>query len=47
MKDMFPNYYSFNEQDWDKLWNNCLFILDTNVLLNLYRYNKATSDDLL
>ncbi|WDF52878.1 PIN-like domain-containing protein [Paenibacillus sp. KACC 21273] len=30
-----------------KLWDNCVFVFDTTVLLNLYRYTKSTSDDLL
>lgn len=47
MRNTFPNYYELNDKQWVDLWDNCVFILDTNVLLNLYRYNKATSDDLL
>lgn len=29
------------------LWEQCLFVLDANVLLNLYRYSKSTREDLL
>ncbi|MCB0194576.1 MAG: DUF4935 domain-containing protein [Anaerolineae bacterium] len=47
MRSIFPNYYELIDEHWEELWNKCIFILDTNVLLNLYRYNKATSDDLL
>jgi len=29
------------------LWKNCVFTLDTNVLLNLYRYNKESRTDFI
>src|SRR5690606_19238091 len=29
------------------LWKNAVFIFDTNVLLNLYRYQSSTRDELL
>lgn len=47
MKDIFQQYYSPSEDEWESIWEKCIFILDTNVLLNLFRYSKATSDDLL
>jgi hypothetical protein len=47
MKSLFPSYYRYSDEEWRELWHKCVFILDTNVLLNLYRYNKDTSDDLL
>jgi len=31
----------------DKLLDECVFIIDTNVLLNLYRYPKTAREDLL
>lgn len=30
-----------------QLWNGCVFVFDTNVLLNLYRYTANTRDTLL
>src|SRR5687768_480826 len=47
MKNVFPGYYSLSEKELKKLWKECTFIVDTNVLLNLYRYQKETSDELL
>jgi len=29
------------------LWKNCLFVLDANVLLNLYRYSQETSAEFI
>lgn len=45
MKEKFRFYYE--EPDFKELWANCIFIFDTNILLNLYRYPKETSEDLI
>ncbi|MCU1738832.1 MULTISPECIES: PIN-like domain-containing protein [unclassified Pseudomonas] len=47
MKKEFPGYFANHADDIDKLWENCFFVLDTNVLLNLYRYSDATRAELL
>lgn len=31
----------------DKVWQNGVIVFDTNVLLNLYRYNEETRNELL
>ncbi len=46
MKNIFLGYYSPNDSQIAELVKNCIFILDTNVLLGLYRYPKSASDDL-
>jgi len=46
MKDIFKGYYKLDEDDFRKLWENAIFIFDTNVLLNLYRYKTSTRDAL-
>jgi hypothetical protein len=47
MKKYFSGYYQLSKNELDNLWKQCIFILDANVLLNLYRYSKETSDDLI
>lgn len=47
MKKNLYSYYRPTDEEFDTIWENCLIIPDTNVLLNLYRYSKETSDDLL
>ena len=47
MKNQFAGYYRPIENDFFELWNNGTFILDANVLLNLYRYPQEARDDLL
>lgn len=43
MRELFPGYYRPTNLD---LWENCLFVFDTNVLLNLYRYKTTTQETL-
>jgi len=47
MKKSFPGYYCPTEDEFSDLWENCLFVLDANVLLNLYRYSPETSEELI
>lgn len=47
MREKFVGYYKPLDSEFTELWKNGLFILDANVLLNLYRYPKQASDDLL
>jgi PIN like domain len=47
MKDLFIGYYRPMDEEFEELWKKCVFVLDTNVILNLYRYDEATRDDLL
>ena len=45
MREKFRFYYQ--KPDFNKLWQECTFVFDTNILLNLYRYPKETSEDLI
>ena len=47
MKQNFPGYYRPSEEDFSKLWDDCIFSLDANILLNLYRYSPKTRTELL
>jgi 5-methylcytosine-specific restriction endonuclease McrA len=47
MKQIFQNYYRLSDNEFSELWKNCIFVLDTNVLLNLYRFPQEARDDLL
>jgi hypothetical protein len=47
MKGLFPQYDDSPNQDYGVLWKDALFVFDTNVLLNLYRYQPGTRDELL
>lgn len=47
MKEQFSEFSPSNEVDFASLWRNAHFVIDTNVLLNLYRYQSKTRDELL
>jgi hypothetical protein len=47
MRDLFSEYYQPTEKEFACLWKEAVFVFDTNVLLNLYRYSSDTRDDLL
>jgi gas vesicle protein len=47
MLKSFPEYNSLSPEVLKNLWNSALFIFDTNVLLNLYRYSDETSNKFL
>src|SRR5688572_12058573 len=47
MREVFSGYYRPNKEELQKLWEKCIFIFDTNVLLDLYRYPKQTREELI
>ncbi|WP_159845808.1 PIN-like domain-containing protein [Brevundimonas sp. G8] len=47
MKEIFPSYYKLSNEDVSDIWSKGTFVLDANVLLNLYRYPLEARDDIL
>ncbi len=47
MKKQFHGYYQPTSSEFKYLWDNCLFTLDSNVLLNLYRYTPNTRTEFI
>lgn len=46
MKSQFSGYYPPTEAEYEKLWKEATIVLDTNVLLNLYRLPATARDEL-
>ncbi|MFA5127558.1 MAG: PIN domain-containing protein [Patescibacteria group bacterium] len=44
MKNKFKEFYRYKDNEIEKIWKECIFVFDTNILLDLYRYSKSTSD---
>ncbi len=44
MRNIFAGYYRPSDQEFSELWQKSLFVMDTSVLLDLYRYSKATRE---
>ena len=47
MKKQFAEYYDLPNERIKEIWDNSLIVLDTNVLLNLYRYNEEARNDFI
>lgn len=47
MKKVFSEYYDTPELTYKEIWDKALFVFDTNLLLNLYRYTTVTRDIIL
>lgn len=47
MRDLFPEFYRYDDKKIEEIFKECMFVFDTNVLLNLYRYTDATREDIL
>lgn len=45
MKNKFPGHFPAALNDVEQFWKDCLFVLDTNVLLSLYRYSSSTREE--
>ena len=42
MKTLFAEYYRLSDERIQEIWEDSSIVFDTNVLLNLYRYNEDT-----
>lgn len=44
MRELFRGYYRPSDEDFNRIWNEGIIVLDANVLLNLYRYPSHARD---
>ncbi len=44
MKNKFRGYYDLTDSEFKDLWESCIFVFDTNVLLDMYRFSVETRD---
>lgn len=47
MKNRFDWYFKPSDQELDAIWKNGILTVDTNVLLDLYRYHEETRNSLI
>ncbi len=45
MHKLFLSYYKPKKDVLAKMWKECIFVFDTSVLLNIYRYTPETRED--
>lgn len=46
MRSMFPGQFRPSNDQFKALWAECIFAVDANVILNLYRYSPETRREL-
>jgi len=46
MRNVLNEYYRPTQSEFTQLWDNCFFVFDTNILLNLYRYSVSSRNSL-
>ncbi len=46
MRKVFPGQFRPTEKQFQEIWKSCIFAVDANVLLNLYRYSPDTRVEL-
>lgn len=47
MRDEFSGRYRPTDEEFDRLWEEGIFVFDANVLLNLYRYSAKAQQQLM
>lgn len=47
MRSAIKEYLNLSEDEKIELWENAVFVFDTNIFLNLYRYSEDTRNSLL
>src|ERR1700679_2272154 len=47
MRNAFPGYFRPSEAEFAAMWESAHFVLDANVLLNIYRYSAPTRSKIL
>src|SRR6266487_4233467 len=44
MEKLFPGFYDRTEEEFSMLWQEATLVLDTNMVLNVYRYREDTRE---
>ena len=47
MKEMFKGYTLYSEKEYKDIWDTAIIVVDTNILLNLYRYSEESRKAIL
>ena len=47
MKSILEEYENFSQEKIATIWERAVIVLDTNILLNLYRYSESTRDNII
>lgn len=46
MNEEFKGYSKYSQNEFKRIWNNGTIVVDTNIILNFYRYSNKTREEL-
>lgn len=46
LEEEFKGYFNYSEEEYNRIWKDAIIVLDTNILLNFYRYSVNTRNDI-
>lgn len=46
MTELFKGYTNYSEKEYKRIWSSSLIVVDTNILLNFYRYSEDTKREM-
>ena len=46
MTELFKGYTNYSEKEYQRIWSSSLIVVDTNILLNFYRYSEDTKREM-
>ena len=47
MEEEFKGYNLYTEKEYEEIWSNSVIVLDTNILLNFFRYSSKTRANII
>lgn len=47
MIEMFKGYIKYSDEEYKRIWKEAIIVVDTNILLNLYRYSEPARETML
>lgn len=47
MRSILEEYENYSQEKIAAIWAKAIIVLDTNILLNLYRYSESTRDNII
>lgn len=46
MIELFKGYTNYSENEYKRIWESAVIVVDTNILLNFYRYSDDTKKEM-
>ena len=46
MIELFKGYTNYSEDEYKRIWESAIIVVDTNILLNFYRYSEDTKKEM-